>query len=511
MAHQTPFGTLKVQQNMRSDRLDAVLRALRWCDTIVTGSLWIPTATGKQISLRQTINEQTLEIFPLEAAFLDLGRKSAFPKSHLPINLNNSNACVRADQRTRPRPLHTDMIASMILLLGSNDFDPILIPSTLHQILTVKQRAELPPPPSQVPRQGEPALDRRPFTLTDEEAREYILDTPHEQWLHHAKRLTPHQQPSTFRWLLFHFISPQFRPLTAAFTWAIEQFHGQRDLFSHADIERALSHPSMVLRSWAVMNCHPESDNHLMNLLKPMRYDIEPLVTHKVLTRIRSSTLSSEAKIKLIEPLLHSKRHRGVAIIHLGHLSLKPARKLEILAPFLVSSNADEVISSIRGLRDSGCQKTEQVLIQCFGHENRLVLRCLLQSIASFGPWFEHHAQQLSTYPEVNLALLNAMGRTYGFNQVPIINAIMKHERNTIIVRGLAALSKLHSIEAIEIIGGYLLNHDSRYVRRNAAEDLGKTKQLTALKYLEQVDNDISNGVRDSVKRSIERINKAHC
>jgi HEAT repeat protein len=135
----------------------------------------------------------------------------------------------------------------------------------------------------------------------------------------------------------------------------------------------------------------------------------------------------------------------------------------------------------------------------------------LLQSIASFGPWFEHHAQQLSTYPEVNLALLNAMGRTYGFNQVPIINAIMKHERNTIIVRGLAALSKLHSIEAIEIIGGYLLNHDSRYVRRNAAEDLGKTKQLTALKYLEQVDNDISNGVRDSVKRSIERINKAHC
>ena len=55
------------------------------------------------------------------------------------------------------------------------------------------------------------------------------------------------------------------------------------------------------------------------------------------------------------------------------------------------------------------------------------------------------------------------------------------------------------------------MNHDSRYVRRNAAEDLGRTKHLTALKYLEQVGNDISNGVRDSVKRSIERINKAHC
>ena len=509
MTHQTPFGPLKFQQNTPSDRLDAVLRALRWCDTIVTGSLWIPTAFGKQISLRQTINEKSIEIFPLEAAFLDLGKRSVFPKSHLPININNFNACVRADQRTHPRPLHTDMIASMILLLGSDEFDPTQIPRTLHQILTVEQLAQLPPPPSQVPHHREPGPDRHPLTLTDEEAREYILETPHEQWLHHAKRLSAHLQPSTLRWLMFHFIEDNTS--TAASTWAIEQFHGQRDLFTDEDLEQALSHPSMVIRSWAVMNCLPQSDTHLMNLLKPMRYDREPLVTHKVFTRIRSSTLSSEEKIELIEPLLHSKRHRGVAIIHLGHLSLKPARKLEILAPFLISSNVDEVISSIRGLSDSGCQKTEQTLIQCLEHEDRLVLRCLLQSIASFGPWFEQHALQLSTYPEVNLALLKAMGRSYGFNQVPIINTIMKHERNTIIVRGLAALSKLHSIEATEVIGGYLLNHDSRYVRRNAAEDLGKTKQLTALKYLEQVGNDISNGVRDSAKRSIEKINKAHC
>jgi len=509
MIHPTPFGPLEIQQNTRSDRLDAVLRALRWCDAIVIGSLWIPTATGEQISLRQTINEQMVEIFPLEAAFLDLGKKSTFSTAHLPLNLNNYNACVRSNHRTQPRPLHTDMIASMILLLGSNDFDPTQIPSTIHQILTVKQRAELPPPPSSGPRRCEPALDPNPFIITDEEARPYILDTPHDQWLHHAKRLSAERQPNTLRWILFHFIEDHM--LTTASTWAAEQLYAQRDLFPHADIEQALSHPSMIIRSWAVMAFHSQGDNHLISLLKPMRDDVELVVTHRVFTRIRGSTLSSEEKIELIAPLLDSKRHRSVALIHLGHLSLKPARKLEILAPSLVSSNADEVISSIRGLCDSGCQKTEQALIQCLGHKDPLVLRCLLQHIASFGPWFEQKAQQLSKYPEVNLALLKAMGRAYGFNQVPIINAIIEHERNTIIVRGLAALSKIHSVDAIEVIGGYLLNHDSRYVRRNAAEYLGKSGQKTSLEYLQHAGNDISNGVRDSVTRSIEQINKTRC
>jgi len=503
MVFQTPFGTLRVQQNTRSERLDAVLRALRWCDAIVTGSLWIPTVTGKQVSLRQIINEQAVEIFPLEAAFLDLGKKSTFATAHLPLNLNNLNACIRSNHHARPRPLHTDMIASMILLLGSDEFDPTKVPRTLHKILTVEQLAQLPPQRSAY---HEPVLDRHLFTITDEEARTYILETPHDQWLHHAQRLSPLRQPNTLRWLLFHFIEDHM--LTPSSTWAAEQLCVQRDLYSHADVEQALSHPSVVIRSWAVMVFHPMSDTHLLNVLKPMRYDVELVVTHRVFTRIRGSTLSGEEKIELITPLLHSERHRSVAIIHLGHLSLKPARKLEVLAPFLKSSNVDEVISSIRGLCDSGCQKTEQALIQCLDNEDPLVLRCLLQNIASFGPWFEKHAHQLSTYPRVNLALLKAMGRSYGFNQVPIINSIIEHERNTIIIRGLAALSKIHSVEAIEVIGGYLLNHDSRYVRRNAAEYLGKTGQKAALKFLDQVGDDISSGVRDSAIRSIEQINK---
>jgi hypothetical protein len=144
-------------------------------------------------------------------------------------------------------------------------------------------------------------------------------------------------------------------------------------------------------------------------------------------------------------------------------------------------------------------------------HENRLVIKCLLQSIASFGPWFESYTQKWTTQPILFPDLLKAMKRTHGFNQVPIIKTIMKHERNTIIVRGIAVLSKIHSTEAIEVVGGYLLNHDSRYVRRNAAEYLGETGRSAALTFLCQVDNDISIGVRNSAKCAIAKINKASC
>lgn len=166
MSYQTPFGLLKPTEKIEKKRIDAVQRALRWCQTILTSTLWSPISVGKNIALQRTINKQTIEIFPLEAAFIDLGMKSRFKVNHLPIYLNNSDACVRS-RATRPRPLHTDMIASMILLLGSANFNPASVPRTLHSILTAEQIASLPPPPP--PRQtyvpGQPSTSGREFIL----------------------------------------------------------------------------------------------------------------------------------------------------------------------------------------------------------------------------------------------------------------------------------------------------------------------------------------------------------
>ena len=89
MNHKTPFGLLNSLAQIEEKRSDAVQRALRWCEAILTSTLWTPITVGNNISLQRTINEQTIEIFPLEAAFMDLGMKSKFNADHLPIHLNN--------------------------------------------------------------------------------------------------------------------------------------------------------------------------------------------------------------------------------------------------------------------------------------------------------------------------------------------------------------------------------------------------------------------------------------
>jgi hypothetical protein len=166
MNHKTPFGLLKPIDQIEEKKIDTVQRALRWCEAILTSTLWTPITVGNNISLQRTINEQKIEIFPLEAAFMDLGMKSKFNPDHLPINLNNSNACVRSTH-SRPRPLHTDMIASMILLLGRAEFNPTTVPRTLRSILTAEQIASLPipPPPRERYIPGQPSTSGREFLL----------------------------------------------------------------------------------------------------------------------------------------------------------------------------------------------------------------------------------------------------------------------------------------------------------------------------------------------------------
>ena len=501
----TPFGPLYNPEDAGKERVDPVIRALNWCERIATGSLWSIHRAGEQVSLCQIINGQKLELFPLEAARLDLGQRSLFSSKHLPIQLNNANACVRFNRHTRPIPLHTDMVASMILLLGSEGFDPSFIPRTLHRILTPDQIEILPDIlPGDFVRQQ--PLDDTTFTITDAEAREFFTTAPEEQWLHHAKRLCARRQPNTLRWILFHLIEDPMCPSK----WASEQLYSNPGLYSMVHIENALSHHSITIRSWAVMNYEEWPEATILKKLLPMRFDEDPMIVNRVLSRIRSLSLSEQQKCDHISPLLDTLPLRNIAINHLGHLSLPALVKLEILGPFLASKNPEHVVSTIRALRDSDCRKTEQALIQCFDNENRHVIRCLLQCIVSFGPWFEPHAKKFVEVREVRLDLVKALGKSHGFNQIPLMKSLIQGERNTLIVRGMQSLSKIHSVEAIELIGSYLLTHESRYVRRNAAEYLGETGRIAALSYLRQVGDDISIGVKDAAKRSIEKIKARH-
>ena len=165
MILETTFGNLAYNMAREPTRVDAVQRALQWCETLLQGTEWELETENGQTSIRRTINGQTVELLPLEAAKMDLGLHSAFQANHLPIYVNGESACVRS-RRMRPRPLHTDMVASMMLLLGLDDFSPEAIPKTLHGLLTEEQLASLPPtrqrtrtPPGQPSTSGRTFLD----------------------------------------------------------------------------------------------------------------------------------------------------------------------------------------------------------------------------------------------------------------------------------------------------------------------------------------------------------------
>ncbi|MGB2053434.1 MAG: hypothetical protein ACPH8S_01530 [Poseidonia sp.] len=164
MQENTPFGVLEYAASIDRARIEPVLRALRWCETLLTCTRWVPQYNAEGVSLQRTINEHQIEIFPLEAAAMDLGYKTRFKKQHLPIDLNGVHLCVRSMNR-HPRPLHTDMVASMMLLLGGERLEPAELPKTLHGILTPEQLASLPPSPP--PRQryvpGQPSTSGRTF------------------------------------------------------------------------------------------------------------------------------------------------------------------------------------------------------------------------------------------------------------------------------------------------------------------------------------------------------------
>jgi len=139
----TPFGTIEDDLIDDTERLHAVVRALNWCETILQASAWELRTGGDNISIQRTVNENVVELLPLEAAKLDLGLAASFPTHHLPVFLNGERVCVRS-RRSSPRPLHTDMVASMMMLFGFGEFSPEAVPKTLHGLLTEAQLASLP-------------------------------------------------------------------------------------------------------------------------------------------------------------------------------------------------------------------------------------------------------------------------------------------------------------------------------------------------------------------------------
>ena len=162
-----PFESLALEHHHDEKRAKAVKRALAWCEALAESTGWDSVVEDGVHSLHRTINGNRVDVLPLLAAEMDLGHDVKFAQGHLPVYLNGEDACVRS-LNSRAQPLHTDMVASIILLLGSEPLPLAAIPTTLHALLSDEERAMVPvPTPRPRYEPGRPSTSGRIFLPED--------------------------------------------------------------------------------------------------------------------------------------------------------------------------------------------------------------------------------------------------------------------------------------------------------------------------------------------------------
>lgn len=139
-AAKTPFGTVTFPGRVSTPRRKATIKAMNWCMTIINGNpFWELTpeqSAGCGKGITRKVGQNTLTVFPLLAAQLDLGYGEAhrFSSNHVPVEINGNKVCVTSANR-RSRPLHTDMVASILQLFCVEKPPLKFLPSTLGLVL----------------------------------------------------------------------------------------------------------------------------------------------------------------------------------------------------------------------------------------------------------------------------------------------------------------------------------------------------------------------------------------
>ena len=134
-ARRTPFGTLFVPNRSHPDRLEAVLRGVKWCSDIAKETTqWERNRTLEHgIRLTRYWNGCTISIYPLVAAMLDLGERSNIcHRWHVPVQVNGEYVCVIWEKSSANR-YHVDAAASFIQIFNLDNPPNEMIPSTLRR------------------------------------------------------------------------------------------------------------------------------------------------------------------------------------------------------------------------------------------------------------------------------------------------------------------------------------------------------------------------------------------
>jgi len=349
----TSFGNLDFPINLAPKQRNAVLRALSWCKELADLSdVWYNEARDNAnygTALNREINGKTLSIYPLLAARLDAGLYTRqLSLNHLPVWLDGEKVCI-VGARGKGHDLHTDLVASLILLLGQEE--PVLqaLPRTLSASIYPERFRNA-------------RFNRLPFLPAEQEAvfvpfREhladaeweplaYLFDLPERDWTILRDRFPWHDEPEAALGMAYWLSEDHERP-AEDHLWVLNivQQHAVDDF--EAVLRSYLYCPHEEVRRHVLSHYRPEDSSEAWMFLEP-RFELEEdernlVLIHEILqTYPELESFLLNRSLRLVENGEDSSLYR-TALAWLSHrtdmdewlMELLPSLEPHELGPYL--------------------------------------------------------------------------------------------------------------------------------------------------------------------------------
>ena len=352
MLASTAFGALDFPTNLAAKQRKAVLRALSWCkDLADLSDVWsreVRDSANYGTALNREINGKTLSIYPLLAARLDAGLYTRqLSLNHLPVWLDGEKVCI-VGARGRGHDLHTDLVASLILLLGQEEPVVQALPQTLRRALNPEMFGH--GLHYRIPRREEREAVFEPFRehLANGafESYVYLALLPDVEWAILRDHFPWHDEPEAALDMAYWLTEEHERP-AADHLWVFSILREQApDDFGQV-LETYLHHPDDVVRRHVLEAYRPADADLAWMFLEP-RFELEEdernlVLIHEILqTYPELESFLLNRSLRLVENGEDSPLYR-TALAWLSHrtdmdewlMELLPSLEPHELGPYL--------------------------------------------------------------------------------------------------------------------------------------------------------------------------------
>ena len=440
----TSFGPLHVPHSVSSERVNAVKRALQWCDAITEGtSLWQRNTVEKHVVVERFVNGARVTLSPILAARQDFGDdKTGFSRHHLPVTVNDRPICVVPKrgilERNKSLLLHTDLVASLLLLLGSEDPPLEELPKTLGKVLYPKAF-----PGGRFDIFFSPERQRLHERFHDEvgneeEAMAFFGALDERSWVHCLPLLDPHTYPECARFHAERIVSRGIERRNGInIVWALDIIHTLDPEHYNERLPIFMSHPAEDVAQYAIENYQAVDSEDAWGAFSPLLGHPYNESFWDIIIRLLEFPDLQESLLDRCELLLKESEDHEF--------------RTKILSFMSNYRNMDDPIRLMIG--------------ELQPHE----LPTFVFEIKTYGAWFEEIAFEWieSGRSRLNRSIVEASMANTSFDRFPLWEKLMHSSSGAVRTALMPHLAHVGTDQAFRLIESQT-NHELRFVSRRA-------------------------------------------